>query len=231
MENTNVQMVDSPWKGFYRIAGISALVSELVIFLGLVTYFIWPYAPGHKTTAEIFLMLQSNLFGGLVSLDLFLVLGNVFSLFLYLALFLALKPVNPSYALAVLAVGLLGLVLIFPARPLLELFHLSQLYAGAASEADKAKYLAAGTALLALFDGIGWFLNTLLGGSSFLVSSFLMLRSNVFSKATAIVGIVSNVAVCGFFIPSLGLILLFLSLPGYMVWYFLLARTFFRLAK
>jgi hypothetical protein len=58
-----------------------------------------------------------------------------------------------------------------------------------------------------------------------------MLRSSIFSKATAYVGIVSNVAVCSFFIPVVGIFLLFLSVPGYAIWYFLLARKFFQLGR
>ena len=68
----------------------------------------------------------------------------------------------------------------------------------ATTDAAKSQCIAAGEALLALFDGIGWFLNTLLGGLSLLVSSLLMLRSNVYSKATAYVGILTSIAVCVF---------------------------------
>jgi hypothetical protein len=82
---------------------------------------------------------------------------------------------------------------------------------------------------MALFDGTGWFLNNLLGGLSLLVGSLLMLRSEFYSKGSAIVGIVSNAMVCLFFIPVIGMVLLFLSVPGYM--YFLHARTFFNLGR
>ena len=71
--------------------------------------------------------------------------------------------------------------------------------------------------------------NTVLGGISLLVSSLLMLRSNIFSKATAWVGIVTNVALFFFLPGTIGTLLLFLSLPGYMVWYIQMARRFFRM--
>jgi hypothetical protein len=74
-------------------------------------------------------------------------------------------------------------------------------------------------------------MSNLLGGISLLVSSILMLRGGIYSKATAIVGIITNVMVSVFFIPGLGTFLLFLSLPGYMIWYFLLAKRFFQLGK
>jgi hypothetical protein len=228
---TDTEIVDPRWKDLYKLAGVAAIVSEIVIVLGVVTYFIWPYAPGRETTETIFLNLQSNTLGALISLDLFLLLGNLFSILLFLALYVSLKQVNESYALVALALGLIGVVLIIPARPLIELYSLSGLYVGATTEAVKSQYLAAGDALLALFDGIGWFLNTLLGGLSLLISSLLMLRGNIFSKATAYVGIVSNVAVCAFFIPVVGVFLLFLSLLGYVIWYFQLASRLFQLGR
>jgi hypothetical protein len=228
MDTSNV---DPSWKDLYKLAGIAAVVSELVILLGLVTFFIWPYAPGSKSTEEILRLLQSNPLSGLVSLDLFLVIGNLFSVFLFLALYVSLRPVNQSFALVALVVGLIGLVLLIPARPIFELFALSRQYAAATTDAAKSQILAAGDTLLALFDGTGWFMNTLLGALSLLTSSLLMLRSKTYSRATAYAGIATNVVVCGFFIPTLGKFLLFLSLPGYMIWYFLLAKRFFQMGR
>jgi hypothetical protein len=224
-------MNDMRWKSLYKIAGIAAIVSEIVIFLGLVTYFIWPYAPGKETTESIFLNLQSNTLGALISLDLFLLVGNLFSVMLFLALYVSLKQVNESYALIALVIGLIGVVLLIPARPLFELYSLSGSYASATTEAARNQYLAAGTALLTLFNGIGWFMNTLLGALSLTISSILMLRSNLYSKSTAYVGIITNFAVCGFFLPDIGIFLLFLSLPGYMIWYFQLAKRFFQMGS
>jgi hypothetical protein len=223
--------IDPRWKDLYKMAGIAAIVSEAVILLGIVSYFIWPYAPGIKSTESILQLLNSNPFGGLVSLDLFLFAGNLFSILLYLALYITLEQVNKSYALVALAVGLVAVILLIPSRPLVEMLNLSQQYANATSAAAKAQYLATGDTLLAAFNGTGWFMSTLLGGISLLVSSILMLRSGIYSKATALVGIITNAVVCGFFIPGLGTFLLFLSLPGYLTWYFLLAKRFFLLGK
>jgi hypothetical protein len=223
--------IDPSWKDLYKMAGVAAIISEVVILLGIVAYFIWPYAPGIKSTESIFQLLKSNPFGGLVSLDLFLFVGNLAGILLYLALYFSLEHVNKSYALVALAVGLIAVVLLIPSRPLVEMVALSAQYAKATTAATKTQYLATGETLLALFNGTGWFMNTLLGGISLLVSSVLMLHGKVYSKATAIVGIITNAMVCGFFIPCLGTILLFLSLPGYMIWYFLLAKKFFQLGK
>ncbi len=227
----DVETIDARWKDLYKMAGIAAIVSEAVIFLGIVAYFIWPYAPGNATVESIFLMLHTNPLGGMISLDLFLLVGNLFSILLFLALYVSLKPVNESYALVALALGLIAVVLIITARPIVELFSLSKAYEAASVAMTRVEYLAAGDALLALFNGTGWFLNTLLGGISLLISSVLMLRSKLFSKPTAYVGIVTNVVACGFFVPGIGTLLLFLSLVGYMIWYFQLARRFLQLTR
>jgi hypothetical protein len=227
----NIEAKNPSWKELYKIGAIAAILSEIVIFIGIVAYFIYPYAPGNQSTESIFLLLQENKLGGLISLDFHLVLGNLFGIILFLALYVSLKKVNPSYALIALVVGLVADILIIPARPISELFSLSGLFAAATTEVAKSQYLAAGEALLALFNGTSWFLNTLLGGFSLLISSLLMLRGNVFSKSTAYVGIVTNAAVCLFFVPWVGTLFLFLSLPGYMIWYFQLARRFLKLAQ
>ena len=219
------------WRELYQMAGFAAIFSELVILLGFVTYFIWPYAPGRLSSEAILLLLQKDALGGLISLDIFLFIGNLFSIFLFLALYVSLKQVNASYALVALALGLLGLLLLIPARPIVELFNLSAQYAVTSDPALKSQILAAATALLALFDGTGWVMNLVLGGLSLLASSLLMLRSPLFSKAAAWAGMLTNLVACLFFVPVLGKFFLFLSLPGYMIWYFLLAKRFFQMAR
>ena len=221
----------SRWKEIYTIAAIAAILSEIVLMIGIATVFIYPYAPGNISTESIFLLLQNDKLGGLISLDFHLVLGNLLGILLFLALYVSLKQVNNSYALIALVLGLIADVLIIPARPISELFSLSGLYATASTEVAKSQYLAAGEVLLSQFNGTGWFMNTFLGGFSLLISSLLMLRSGVFSKSTAYVGIITNAAVCLFFIPGIGMLFLFLSLPGYMIWYFQLTRRFLKLAQ
>jgi hypothetical protein len=192
----NTEVIDPRWRDLYRIAGIAAIISEIIILLGFVTYFIWPYSPGTETTEDILRLLQRDKLGGLISLDVFLFLGNLFSIMLFLAFYVSLKQVNESYALIAVALGLIGLVLLIPAKPISELFTLSRLYSTATTEAARSRFLAAGDALLALFSGTNWFMNTLLGALSLLISSILMLRSTVYSKATAYVGIFTYAAVC-----------------------------------
>jgi len=227
----NNKVADPQWKELYRIGGIVAVTTIILILLVIVTYPIWPYLPGTTSTENIFAAIQANRLGGLISLDFILLINNLIGVLLFVAMYVSLKQVNESYALIALVLGLFAAVLIIPARPIFELLSLSDLYTTAISDANKDQYLLAGEALLAHFDGTAFKVNTFLGGFSLLISSILMVRSNFFSKSTAYVGIATNLAVCGFFLPGIGTALLFLSVPGYLIWNIQLAQSFFKMTN
>jgi hypothetical protein len=231
MKTTRANSTDSRWKDLFKVGGATTIILELLIVLGGVAFAVWPYTPGSASVHEIYTTLQIDRFGGLMSLDFLLFLSNFIGVLLFLALYAALREVNESYALIALVMGLLAAILIVPARPMAELITLSDGYAAAATDAVKNQYLAAGKAVLAQFDGTAYLANTFLGGASLLISSLLMLRSKIFGKAAAYVGILTNLSVCLFFVPVIGTYLLFLCLPGYVIWYVQLGRTFFRIGR
>jgi hypothetical protein len=65
--------------------------------------------------------------------------------------------------------------------------------------------------------------------ASFLLSSFLMLRSDTFSRATAYVGIATNIVVFGLYVPVVGVYISTLSAVGYLVWFIQLGRRLVQL--
>jgi len=230
-DQLNPELPDPRWKELYRIGWIASIVALLIVVCALIAYLIWPYTPGFTTTAEIFSKIQSNRLGALMELDFFLLVGILFSTLLFLAAYAALNQVNPSYALIALALGLISVAAMIPARPIMELFALSDLHAATTAEPARTQVLAAGEALLALFNGTAWAISTLFGALAWLTYSFIMLRSNWFRKATAIVGIISNTAAFFFFLPVVGVVLLFIATFGGLVWSVLLARDFYRIER
>jgi hypothetical protein len=119
--------------------------------------------------------------------------------------------VNESYALIALALGFMAIIALIPARPIAEMVTLSDRYAAATTDAARSQYLAAGEALLTLFNGTAWIVNIVLGSVSNLISCLLMLRSNIFGKAIAYFGVAINIMVLLFFMPAVGLYLVFLG--------------------
>ena len=223
-QNVGSQADLSRWRWLYRIAAICALISVVIIPISIVAFFVWPPWPD-----DILVVLQQDRLAGLMGLDLLYLLGNFVAIPLFLVLYVTLRRVDHGWALIALVLGLIGLVCIIVSRPVLEMVALSDGYAAAATDAERTTYLAASEVLISLFHGTAFNLHYVLGSLSLLISSFLMLRSGIYNRATACVGIVTNLVVFGLYVPVVGVFLSLLSVVGYLVWYVMIARRLFQL--
>ena len=230
-EITDLKNVDPRWKDLYWLGGILNILIAVSIVFAIIAYFIWPFKPGLTSTENIFATLQANLFGGLMSLDLSLLVIGLINILPLLALYAALKQVNESYALIALILGLVSVAALIPSRPLIELISLSDKYAAATSESERIQYLAAGESLHSLFNGTAWMVYTILGNISTLISCALILQSNIFSKFLAYIGIVSAISAMAVFAPAIGPIVSLLATFGGVIWSVMIARDLFRLSK
>jgi hypothetical protein len=212
------------WRWLYRLSAIGALFSVVIIPISIVAFFIWPPWPD-----DILVVLQQDRLAGLMALDLLYLLGNCVAIPLFLVLYVTLRRVDEGWALLALVLGLIGLVCIIASRPILEMVALSDGYAAATTETGRATYLAASEAVMSIFHGTAFNVHYVLGSLSLLISSFLMLRSDIYSRATAYVGIVTNVVVFGLYVPVVGVFISLLSVLGYIIWYLLIARRLLKL--
>ena len=195
----HAQPGDSRWRSLYRIGAVAAVISVVVIPLSIIAFFAWPLWPDN-----ILAVIQQDWLAGLMGLDFAYLFSNVFAIPFFLVLYVTLKEVDEGWALIALTLGLMGLVCLVLARPIPEMFALSDQYAAAITEAERATYLVAGESMLAHFHGMAFHAHYILGSTSLLISSALMLRSATFRKATAYVGIVTNIVVFGLYIPAIG---------------------------
>jgi len=205
-------------KTLIKLGGIAAIAIAILVLLAIAAYFIWPYKGNTTSIGSIFDILQNDRLGGLIALDISMLIIMPFSLLLFFVLYTILKQVDESIALFALIFNTIAFVLVIVCRPLTELVLLSDQYAHATDIIDKSRILAAGEALRTQLDGTAWSMQTAFFMIAGLINNSLMLRSAHFKKRTAWTGIVISALGLPFFIPEFGLIFLFLNTIGTIPW-------------
>jgi hypothetical protein len=161
---------------------------------------------------------------------------------IFLAVSVALWKVNRGAILVAVTAGWAGIITYFSSNPAFALQALSERYAAAATETQRAALRAAGEALLGVYNpgvfhqGTGIYVCLTLVPLAGLILSIVMLQDRTFNKATALTGILANGLVLGYF-PVLAFASSMLALPFVLsaplrvTWYFLMALKLFKLEK
>ena len=225
---TEVEIEESRWNWLFKIGGAAAIFEAVIIPIAIVVYIV---SPPPTTATGYFALFQTNALLGLLALDLLLVIGVVVSIPMTLALYVTLRRAGESFMAIALALSLVGAAAYFASNTSINMLSLSGQYAAATTDAQRAMFLAAGQAMLAIYTGTAFHVNYLIGGTAFLIMAFVMLRSDIFSKTTAYVGIISNVMGFALYVPMIGTFLSISSVVGLLIWYIMIARTLFKLGQ
>jgi hypothetical protein len=176
-----------------------------------------------------FTLVQNNRLLGLLDLDLVYVVDQVLLLPIFLALYVVLRRASQSYMAIATILGFVAATVYFATNQAFSMLYLSSQYASATTDAQRSLFLAAGQATLAVSQGSGWYVFNVLGSVAPLIVSVVMLRSNIFSKATAYAGILGSVIGLAFFVSTIGVYLLLISAVILLVWFILIARRLLQL--
>ena len=218
------------WQGLIRVGVAGAL---LVLLLMPVQAAVFLFSPPPASVEGFFRLFQDNPWLGLLSLDLLLTLTYLAMLPFYLALYAVTRQASPAWALLALITGLCSVVLFIVSREAtFSMWMLSDQFASAASESEKAALLAIGTGLLTVYNGSTFAISYLLGAASALIFSVTMLRHRVFGKLPGIIGVLTGITML---IPAnagpLGLVVAMLSLIPTALWLIVLIPHLLRAAK
>jgi len=226
---TEAEPADPRWNWLYKIGGSAALFGMAIIPIQLIVFIAW----GQPDTAiGWFTLFQDNKLAGLLAFELLLIVSVAVGIATTLALYIALRRVDESFMVIALALGLVEAVTFMLARPTFEMLYLSEGYAAATTDAQRAMFLAAGEAMLSTFTGTAFHLSINLFNIYFLIVSGVMLRSNIFGRVTAYMGILAAIFNWALYIPTIGLFLSILSVfPFLTIWNVLVARRLFQLGK
>jgi hypothetical protein len=238
MKTTCVQTVNAKWASLCRIGGVAALVAGIVFRRNIaaeIILFAGQTAP--TTIADWFSLLQNNSLLGVSLLNIFDVVNYALVGIMFLGLYVALKQTNRDFMALAATVGLVGTAVYLASNTAFSMLSLSNQYAAAATEAEKAVFLAAGQTMLALGQSTGVYTSLLLVGVAGLMTSVVMLRSKVFGKVTAYVGILAGALDLTYCITTFAsmpeLDALFLASAGLclMIWHILAGRKLYQLGQ
>ncbi len=225
-----VESVSSPWRGLYLVGGAAAL---LTVVLGMSEVLLEAsssaLAGGPITASEWFLLLQTNRLLGLALLEIFEVVLLPLGGLMFLALYAALRRVSESLMTIAIVCELISIAIFLSSNVALSMLNLSDQYAAATSEGQRALLLNTGQVLLTAWQGTGHFLTFFLGSLAGVLASVAMLRSKVFGRFTAGVGIAANLL--GLPGPALGFLLWTINGLLVLVWSILTGIHLVRLAR
>src|SRR5215203_5709482 len=150
MSTSSVQEADARWSWLYKIGGAAALFSVAIIPIQLIIFIVWDQP---ETAVGWFNLFQDNKLAGLLAFELLFVANSVVGIATALALYVALRRVNESLIAIATVLAVVEAVAFIVARPALEMLYLSNQYAAATTDAQRAMFVAAGEAMWATFHG------------------------------------------------------------------------------
>jgi hypothetical protein len=223
--------LDFSGKSIFKYGSIAAILSAASIAFAIIAYFIWPYKGNTSSIEEILNVLQTDRIGGLIALDVSMLIIGPVTMLMFLALYIVLRRVNEPIALVALIMNMMAIVLVIVCRPLVELVMLSDQFSLATDYVEKSRVLAAGELLRLQLDGTAWATQTAFLMIAGLINNTLMLRTNYFKKRTAWTGIVISAIGLPFFLPEIGLIFLFFNTIGSIPWCIFVATDLFKISR
>ena len=233
--NANNCLPAAGWSSLCRTGGVAAF---LLIVYALATMVQLVLLGGPPTTAAAaFSLLHEHKIVGLLRLDLPTVFVMPLYYLLFLGLLAALWRTDRANATLSTSLAFVGVTLLLATPTGLSMMWLSEKYAAATTDAARMQFLAAGEALLAadVWHGTGAIIGGILAQSGAVLISVAMLRSSVFGKPTAYLGILMNGfdlahIVLGLFVPVAGVVFMAIAGPFYPIWLFLVGRRLLKLA-
>jgi hypothetical protein len=173
------------FKDLCRIGGYASMLVAFLVILAIAAFYLWPYNASHTQMHELLVNLQKDRIGGLLSLDLLMLITLIIYMVTILALYVVLKSTNKSYALSALSLGVLAIATVITSRPLVEISTLSDKFAKATTEIEKSTLISTGETFRFLFNGTAWFIQTIFLLLSGLIFSMLMVKNSAFGIKTA----------------------------------------------
>jgi hypothetical protein len=224
------------YKNLFYIGGAAAFLQLLTIFAyGVI---IAVLGPKPSTAKEYFAIYESSPLEMVLRGDFLLMILIGLYLFTFAALYIALRHVSPVYTTFAVLSTFIVVMTTFAVESTFSMLKLGEQFTNAASEAQRAQFIAAAEAVIAsdMWNSTAAYMGGILLQGSGVMISVIMLRSKDFSKVTAWSGILANAldlvqhVLHPFFPAFSGPIMSAMGL-FYFVWFPMLGRDLIRLGR
>jgi hypothetical protein len=220
---------DPTWAPLYRIGAGVALAMLILMPIAVISFAI---APPPATASEAFALFQRNRLLGLLSLDLVYMFEILLGGLLLLILCVALRRVSPSLVTVASFLNVVATAIYFASNPAFELLALSRRHADALTGVQKAMFLSAAEGMLARYQGTAYDVSYVVAGMAGLIVALVMVRSTLFSRATAYLGVAMGLlALIPPTVGTVGVVAAFVYLGPLLIWLVLIVRILMRLGE
>ena len=236
-QGARAEATDSGWKGLYKVGGITVLIAILLppaeIVIGLLPG-VERASDATVTAVDWFMLLHNHWFLGLRNLGLLNMVGAALLVPTFLALYSALRRDNEAFAALGTVLFLIGITVYLASNRAFTTLSLSHQYISATTDAQRSLLVAAGQAMLAEGQSRAGLLLTEFAS---LVTSVVMLRGRIFSRATGCAGVLGNALLMVVeiaFLPvssEAGMVVAASGGLSLMIWYFLMGRRLLQLER
>jgi hypothetical protein len=184
------QPLETSWKSLCKIGGVAALIAT-ALFIGDIVVLINGNAMLGSASGW-FTLMQNDRVAGLLQLFFTDLVGVALMYPIFFALFAALRRTNEVYVAFATGLAFLGIAIVLATNINYSLLYFNDQYAVATTAAQRAQLVTAGESFVAMLNGTGPLMGGLFIESAFVIVSIIMLRSRVFSKRMAYLGLVAH---------------------------------------
>jgi hypothetical protein len=132
MDEPQIKTKESAWTPLYRIGAVAALIVVLFYVIQIIVFVV---SPPPNTVISYFTLFHKNALLGLLDLDLLSIVDYALFVPLFLALYIALRRVSPSFMVIATALALIGIATYFASNTAFEMLSLGNQYAAATTDA------------------------------------------------------------------------------------------------
>jgi hypothetical protein len=243
----DVSWMDLGWGGLYKLGGAAALIAAILFRRNLAEEYLLGrllgiFSSGPRelpgSALECFTVLHSHRLIGLTLLNLFDMVNYALVALIFLGLYASLQRENRGLMMLATTLALMGTAIYLASNQAFAMLALSDRYWNAATDIQRTMLLAAGEALLAIQNtgatyGSGIYISYFLINVAGLIAAAVMLRSTIFGKTAAVMGVLANVLGLGYyftnlFSPAFNAIPISASAPFLLIWYLQIGWTLLR---